>query len=69
MFFFNNVQVNYALKFLIIIRVVKRKMGKMRTCNVSLWFHVFVEVGLDKGEPLLDAALDVSAAFAHITEH
>lgn len=36
---------------------------------MTLRFHIFVKVGLDKGEPLLDAAFDVTASFSNISNN
>lgn len=38
------------------------------TTNVALRLNILVVVRLDKAEPLLDAALDVSSALSHITK-
>lgn len=38
------------------------------TSNIPLRLHIFVVVGLDKAEPLLDATFDVSAALSHVTK-
>jgi hypothetical protein len=38
------------------------------TTNVSLRLNILVVVRLDKAEPLLDAALDISSALSHITK-
>ena len=43
-------------------------MIRVRTCDIPLWLYELVEVRLDEAEPLLDAAFDVSATLAHITE-
>lgn len=70
-FFVNEVQLNYALGLVIIMMVVMLQKGQknQRTCNIPLWLDILVEVRLDKAEPLLDAAFDVSPTFANITEH
>ena len=39
------------------------------TCNVPLWLDKFVEVGLDEGKPLLDAAFDVTASLTDVAQH
>lgn len=36
-------------------------------CYFSLWGDIFVIVGLDKGEPLLDATFDVAASFLDVS--
>jgi len=38
------------------------------TSNVSLWLHILVEIGLYEAEPLLDGALDISAALTDVSE-
>ena len=42
--------------------------AERHTCDIPLRLNVLVEVGLHKGEPLLDAALDVTASLADIAE-
>jgi len=39
------------------------------TCHKPLRLHVFVEVWLDKGEPLLDTAFDVTTTISDISNH
>jgi hypothetical protein len=43
-------------------------MRRKLTTNVTLRLNVLVVIRLDKAEPLLDAALDVSSALSHITK-
>ena len=69
--FFNEIQLNYALFGSSDERCRstferEREIG-MLTCNISLGFDKLVEVWFDKGEPLLDAAFDVSTPFSDIS--
>lgn len=58
------------LKGLIItVARLENEENDPRTCDISLWLHKLVEIWLDKGEPLLDAASDVSTTLADITNH
>lgn len=46
-----------------------RSQKKCLTCDMTLRFHIFVKIGLDKGEPLLDAAFNVAASFSNISDN
>jgi hypothetical protein len=39
------------------------------TGNLSLRLNVFVEVGLNKREPLLDTAFNITSTLSNIAEH
>jgi len=39
------------------------------TRDVPLWLDKFVEIGLNEGEPLLDAAFDVTAPLTDVAQH
>lgn len=45
-----------------------KRWKKCLTCHMTLRFHIFVKIGLDKGEPLLDAAFNVTASFSNISD-
>jgi len=57
------------LGIIMIAQQVRQKIDRRHTCNVPLWLNVLMKVRFDKGEPLLDAALDVSASLTDVTEH
>lgn len=44
-------------------------MNNTLTGRMPLRLNVFMEVGFDEAKPLLDAAFDISAAFANIAEN
>lgn len=48
----------------------KQQHGKFQseqTSILSLWFNEKLEVRLDKGEPLLDTAFDVTTTLGHVS--
>jgi len=70
--FFNGVRLNYAYGLDHHRSPTAAEIwneSELRTGNNALRLNILVKVGLDKGEPLLDAAFNISSTITNVSNH